>query len=277
MGRFYLPPHVVVFVALLAAVGAVLTLLARPASGQDAPRDVAPAPAAVPRPVVASAPVERAPLRAPDPLVAPVPTPDPGAVILRPSGGSTIVVRSRPRGPVVARLDGRTEFGSPITLALAAQRGRWLGVVTTHVGNGRLGWVDPQESAVRTSATRVRVVIDLSERRLVVRRGGEVVRKMTVAIGRASSPTPVGRFAVTDKLPGSRYGSYYGCCILALSAHQPNLPPGWTGGDRIAVHGTNDPSSIGAAVSAGCPRASGEDMRFLMRVLPLGAPVVVRA
>jgi lipoprotein-anchoring transpeptidase ErfK/SrfK len=278
MGRFYLPPHVVVFVALLAAVGAVLTLLARPASGQDAPRDVAPAPAAVPQPVVAAERVVRTPLRAPDPsAVAPVPTPDPGAVILRPAGGSKIVVRSRPRGPVVARLDGRTEFGSPTTLAVAAQRGRWLGVVTTHVANGRLGWVDPQESAVRTSATRVRVVIDLSERRLVVRRGGELVRKMMVAIGRAGSPTPVGRFAVTDKLPGSRYGSYYGCCILALSAHQPNLPPGWTGGDRIAVHGTTDPSSIGGAVSAGCPRASAEDMRFLMRVVPLGAPVVVRA
>jgi lipoprotein-anchoring transpeptidase ErfK/SrfK len=278
MGRFYLPPHVIVFVALLAALGAVLTLLARPASGQDTPPDVVPAPAAVPQPVVASGPVERAPLRAPDSsAVAPVPTPDPGAVILRPAGGSTIVVRSRPRGPVVARLDGRTEFGSPTTLAVAARGGRWLGVLTTHVANGRLGWVDPQESAVRTSATRVRVVIDLSERRLVVRRGGEVVRKMTVAIGRSTSPTPVGRFAVTDKLPGSRYGSYYGCCILALSAHQPNLPPGWTGGDRIAVHGTNNPSSIGAAVSAGCPHASAEDMRVLMRVVPLGAPVVVRA
>ena len=278
MGRFYLPPHVVVFVAVLAAVGAVLTLLARPASGQETPPDVAQAPAAVPQPVLGGEPVERAPLRAPDPsAVAPAPAPAPSAVILRPAGGSTIVVRSRPRGPVVARLDGRTEFGSPTTLAVAAQRGRWLGVVTTHVANGRLGWVDPQESTVRLSTTRVRIVIDLSERRLVVRRGGEVVRRMTVAIGRASSPTPVGRFAVTDKLAGSRYGSYYGCCILALSAHQPNLPPGWTGGDRIAVHGTNDPSSIGAAVSAGCPRASAEDMRVLMRVVPLGAPVVVRA
>jgi len=277
MGRFYLPPHVVIFVAVLAAIGALLTILARPASGQETPRDLARAPAAVPQPAVEAEPVEQAPPRAPDPLVAPAPAPDPGAVVLRPVGGSTIVVRSRPRGPVVARLGGRTEFGSPTTLAVASQRGRWLGVVTTHLPNGRLGWVDPQESRVRTSATRVRVVIDLSERRLVVRRGGEVVRRMTVAIGRASSPTPVGRFAVTDKLPGSRYGSYYGCCILALSAHQPNLPPGWTGGDRIAVHGTNDPSSIGGAVSAGCPRASAEDMRFLMRVVPLGAPIVVRA
>jgi lipoprotein-anchoring transpeptidase ErfK/SrfK len=276
MGRFYLPPHVVVFVAVLAAVGAVLTILARPASGHEARKNVAPAPAVVPTPVLAAEPVERAPLRAPDPLVAPTPPPDPGAVIVRPAAASTIIVRSRPRGPVVARLVGRTGFGSPTTLAVASQRGRWLGVVTTHVPNGRLGWVDPRESRVRTSTTRVRVVVDLSARRLVVRRGGEVVRRMTVAIGRAGSPTPVGRFAVTDKLPGSRYGSYYGCCILALSAHQPNLPPGWTGGDRIAVHGTDDPSSIGGAVSAGCPRASAENMRFLMRVVPLGAPVVVR-
>jgi lipoprotein-anchoring transpeptidase ErfK/SrfK len=276
MGRFYLPPHVVVFVAVLAAVGAVLTILARPASGHEARKNVAPAPAVVPTPVLAAEPVERAPLRAPDPLVAPTPPPDPGAVIVRPAAASTIIVRSRPRGPVVARLVGRTGFGSPTTLAVASQRGRWLGVVTTHVPNGRLGWVDPRESRVRTSTTRVRVVVDLSARRLVVRRGGEVVRRMTVAIGRAGSPTPVGRFAVTDKLPGSRYGSYYGCCILALSAHQPNLPPGWTGGDRIAVHGTDDPSSIGGAVSAGCPRASAEDMRFLMRVVLLGAPVAVR-
>ena len=43
------------------------------------------------------------------------------------------------------------------------------------------------------------------------------------------------------------------------------------------MHGTNDPGSIGNAVSAGCPRASADDMRFLMRVVPLGAPVFVRA
>lgn len=277
MGRFYLPPHVVVFVAVLAAVGAVLTLLARPASGQETPPDVAQAPVAVPQPVLGAEPVERTPLRAPDPsAVASAPTPDPGAVILRPAGGSTIVVRSRPRGTVVARLDGRTEFGSPTTLAVAAQRGRWLGVVTTHVANGRLGWVDPQESTVRLSATRVRIVIDLSERRLVVRRGGEVVRRMTVAIGRASSPTPVGRFAVTDKLAGSRYGSYYGCCILALSGRQPNLPEGWSGGDRLAIHGSPTPT-WGQAVSNGCLHAEEVDLRSLMKVVPLGTSVKIHA
>jgi lipoprotein-anchoring transpeptidase ErfK/SrfK len=96
-----------------------------------------------------------------------------------------------------------------------------------------------------------------------------------VGIGRPGSPTPTGRFAVTDKLSGAPYGTVYGCCILALSAHQPNLPAGWKGGDRMAIHGTSDPASIGAPSSAGCLRAGDGDLRYLMRRLPLGTPVFI--
>jgi lipoprotein-anchoring transpeptidase ErfK/SrfK len=275
MGRVYLPPHVLVAVALLAALGAVLTTLVRPAAG-PAPAAAGPAaaPALEPRPTAfptaaaappAAAPAEPAPVQA-----------SPGRLVVRPRAAEEIVLHARPRGPVVARLGARTEFGSPTTLLVSERRGRWLGVVTTHVPNGRLGWVDSRAGALAASRTRIRLTIDLSARRLVVRRGDRVLRRITVGIGRPASPTPVGRFAVTDKLPGSRYGSYYGCCILALSAHQPSLPAGWTGGDRIAVHGTDDPGSIGAASSAGCPRARDADLRYLMRVVPLGAPVTVR-
>jgi lipoprotein-anchoring transpeptidase ErfK/SrfK len=281
MGRFYLPPQVLVAVALLAAVGALLMVLARPAAGREQEEPAPPAQVSAP----AAAPVDRAvlaaavePVAEPEPAPAPAPAPpQPGFLVLRPAPGASLVVRARPGGAVVARLGARTEFGSPTTLAVAAKRGRWLGVVTTRLPNGRLGWVNPAESAVVTSRTRIRVIVDLSERRLVVRRGDRVLRRVTVAVGRPGSPTPTGRFAVTDKLPGARFSSAYGCCILALSAHQPNLPSGWQGGDRIAVHGTNDPGSIGTAASAGCPRASDADLRYLMRTVPLGAPVFVRA
>jgi lipoprotein-anchoring transpeptidase ErfK/SrfK len=99
---------------------------------------------------------------------------------------------------------------------------------------------------------------------------------MRVAIGRPGSPSPTGRFAVTDKLAGSSYGPYYGCCILALSAHQPNTPPGWPGGDRMAIHGTNAPGTIGAAASAGCLRGSDADLRTLIRRVPVGTPIFIR-
>jgi lipoprotein-anchoring transpeptidase ErfK/SrfK len=277
MGRYYLPPQVLVLVAVLAAVGAFLLVLARPAAGVERPAssgDVASAPVALAQATLVSA-VE--PVAEPEAAPAPAPAVDPGFLVLRPSAGKRVALRARPGGAVVARVDATTEFGSPATLAVAAKRGRWFGVVSTRLPNGRLGWVDSQAGTFRKSRTRVSVTVDLSARRLVVRRGDRVLRRVTVAVGRPGSPTPTGRFAVTDKLAGSGYSAAYGCCILALSAHQPSLPSGWRGGDRIAVHGTNDPGSIGTAASAGCPRASDADMRFLLRAVPLGAPVFVRA
>jgi lipoprotein-anchoring transpeptidase ErfK/SrfK len=57
---------------------------------------------------------------------------------------------------------------------------------------------------------------------------------------------------------------------------QPNLPAGWSGGDRIAIHGTLSAGDFGNAVSAGCVHAPDSDLRYLMRVVPLGTPVVIR-
>jgi hypothetical protein len=189
--------------------------------------------------------------------------------------GRVVAIRSKPGGRIIARLDAVTEFGSQQTFGVVARRGRWVGLTTSALPNGHVGWL-PAKRSLKVTRTSVTLMLDLSERRLVLLRGGRVRRRMTVGVGRPSSPTPKGRFAVTDKLSGSRYGSfYYGCCIIALSAHQPNLPAGWRGGDRIAIHGTTDPSSIGAAASAGCLRASESDLRVLARAVPLGAQVII--
>jgi hypothetical protein len=186
-----------------------------------------------------------------------------------------IALRARPGGRVVARLGRRTEFGSPETLAVVRRRGSWLAVVSTTRPNGRLAWV--RAGSVRLSSTRFSLTLDLSRRRLVLKKGESVLRRMPVGVGRPGSPTPTGRFAVTDELAGASYGPYYGCCIIALSAHQPHLPAGWPGGDRIAIHGTNAPATIGAASSAGCAHARDSDLRVLMRRVPLGTPVFIRA
>jgi len=190
--------------------------------------------------------------------------------------GTSVALRARPFGPVVKRVGSSTEFGSPRALAvLRTQRGRWLAVTQPELGN-RLGWVDARARGLRYTRTALRLDIDLSSRTLVLFRGQNVVRRMLIGVGRAGSETPAGRFAVTDKLPGRAYSAYYGCCILALSATQPNLPSGWTGGNRIAIHGTPTASDFGRAVSAGCLHARDLDLRYLMRSLPLGTPVVIR-
>jgi len=184
------------------------------------------------------------------------------------------VLRAEPGGRIVARLRPRTEFGSARVLLVAARRGDWLGVVATQRPNRRLGWV--KRDVVRLARVPWSIGVDISRRRLVLRRGGRVVERMTVAVGRRDAPTPTGRFAVTDKLelPG---GSAYGCCAVALSGHQPKVIQGWTGGDRLAIHGTSHPETIGKAASLGCMRARRADLRYLLKVLPLGTPVRIRA
>jgi lipoprotein-anchoring transpeptidase ErfK/SrfK len=148
-------------------------------------------------------------------------------------------------------------------------------VITPRLPNRRAGWVP--EADVRLNATDYALHVDRSAHRLTLRRNGAVVRRVTIAVGRPGNATPLGRFAVTDKLRTRDPGSPYGCCAIALTGHQTRLVPGWPGGDRLAVHGTPQPETVGRAVSLGCLRAGRRDIRALMRAVPLGAPVIVRA
>jgi lipoprotein-anchoring transpeptidase ErfK/SrfK len=187
--------------------------------------------------------------------------------------GHAVSLRARPNGRSVGVVGTRTVFGSRLALPVVRRRGeRWLGVVSAAMPNGRLGWVDSQSGAFAFARVRVRVEVDLSRRLLRVRSGARVLRRVHVGIGRRGSATPTGRFSITDKLRGRNYGSYYGCCILALSGHQPHTPRGWTGGARLAIHG-----GASGAVSAGCLHASTRDLRYLMRVVPLGTQVRIHA
>jgi lipoprotein-anchoring transpeptidase ErfK/SrfK len=204
------------------------------------------------------------------------PTRPPAALIVRVRPGATVGLRTRPYGRIALRAGDTTEFGSPQRLGVVRHRGRWLGVTTPSLPNGKLGWVHRRSAAVAIERTRWSIRADISGRTVVLRRGERVVRRLRVAVGRPGSPTPTGRFAVTDKLSGGSYSPYYGCCILALSATQPHTPPGWTGGNRMAIHGTSDPSSIGVAASAGCLRAADSDLQLLMKRVPVGTPVLIR-
>jgi hypothetical protein len=198
-------------------------------------------------------------------------------VIAKVRPGQALALRSRPFGPVIAHVGAKTPFGSQRALGVVATRhGRWLAVTEAGVGNNRVVWVDARSGGLRYARTRFELDVDLSARTLIVRRNGAALRRLSIGVGRAGSPTPTGTFAVTDKLQGASYRAAYGCCILALSATQPHLPTGWSGGNRIAIHGTLSSSDFGRSVSAGCVHASDGDLRYLMRAVPLGTPVVIR-
>ncbi|MFL5950265.1 MAG: L,D-transpeptidase [Gaiellaceae bacterium] len=207
----------------------------------------------------------------------PQPRPPAAHVIAHVRPGDLVALRSRPFGPVVARVGAVTRFGSQRALGVVATRhGRWLAVTEAGVAGNHVVWVDARAGGLRYSRTPLEVDVDLSDRTLTLRRDDAVLRTVTVGVGAFDSPTPTGRFAVTDKLDGASFSAAYGCCILALSAVQPNLPRGWAGGNRVAIHGTLSPGDFGNAVSAGCVHAPDADLRYLMRVVPVGTPVVIR-
>lgn len=181
-----------------------------------------------------------------------------------------------PGGKVRLRISPKTEWDSPRVLGVVERRGKWLAVLAPQLKNGQKAWVR-EDKVAEVSTVSWSVNADLSKRRMTVKHDGKTVRTMKIGVGRPDHPTPVGRYAVTDKLRVSDPGSPYGCCVLALTGHQTRLPAGWPGGDRLAVHATQDLSGLGKRVSLGCMRTDPKDTKWMLTRIPLGTPVFVRS
>jgi lipoprotein-anchoring transpeptidase ErfK/SrfK len=113
------------------------------------------------------------------------------------------------------------------------------------------------------------ILVDLSDRRLYLLEGGQVIRSYPIAIGRIMAQTPTGIYRIINKVPYpySRPGG-------------PLTPYGtlWMGLSRrgYGIHGTNNPASIGKRVSKGCIRMYNRDVEDLSRRVPIGTTVVIR-
>ena len=94
-------------------------------------------------------------------------------------------------------------------------------------------------------------------------------------MGAADAPTPTGAFYVIDKLATGDPDDTYGPFAFGLSAHSDVLTD-FAGGDgQVGIHGTNDPGSIGEAVSHGCIRVPNDVAVVLEERLHLGTPVTI--
>jgi lipoprotein-anchoring transpeptidase ErfK/SrfK len=193
------------------------------------------------------------------------------------------IVRVRPaaRSRAVARLGRLDENGfAQVVGVVAARTGAscrpgWYRVQLAVLPNGTQGWV--RAWAVDVYRVPTRIVVDLSERRLRLYRGGAVVFQTAVAVGAAATPTPPGHYFVNERWTLRDATGPFGPAALGISAHSVALQDVWVEHGPIAIHGTNEPSSIGAAASNGCIRVPNAAMRELFPLAPAGTPVVVRA
>lgn len=197
------------------------------------------------------------------------------AVVRRPAaissgvGGGRVLARVGRRDPngyptVLGVLDGRAN-GSCAPVAYRVQ--------VPLPPNGRSGWV--VAGAVRVFPVRSRIVVSLHRRRLVAYRDGRVVLRVPVAVGAPQTPTPVGRFFVNERWLLARPDGPFGVAALGLSGHSDVLRR-WAQGGPIALHGTNEPWSVGRAASHGCVRLLNGDMRRLLALAPAGTLVEIR-
>lgn len=151
---------------------------------------------------------------------------------------------------------------------------RWYRVRLPLKPNGSIGWV--RAADVDVESVRTRILVDLSERRVMLFRDGRPYLRTTAAVGAAATPTPLGTYYVNQRLIPADTSGPFGPGAIGISAFSEVLT-GWAQGGPVAIHGTNRPELIGRAVSNGCIRVRNDVLRRMWRVTLAGTPVTIRA
>jgi len=127
----------------------------------------------------------------------------------------------------------------------------------------------------------VNVLVDLSARWVFYRIGAEVVAAWEVGVGAPETRTDVGEYTVGEKTEEPTW----------FRPGHPEIPFGhpehaigtrWIGWNddfghtSLGFHGTNEPETVGGAVSNGCVRLRNEEVEKLFEILPRGARVTVQ-
>jgi lipoprotein-anchoring transpeptidase ErfK/SrfK len=133
----------------------------------------------------------------------------------------------------------------------------------------------PANAASKAAADAVHsrmIVVSLEDRKLALVEDGKVLKVFPVAVGKPTTPSPVGTFTIKNHVVNPTY-SHDGRVIPA----GPHNPVGtrWMGLSLhgYGIHGTNEPKSIGKAASHGCIRMAKADLEQLYPMVAVGDTV----
>jgi hypothetical protein len=127
------------------------------------------------------------------------------------------------------------------------------------------------QAAAQDAVKRV-IVVSLEDRKLALVEDGQVKRVYSVAVGKPSTPSPVGTFTIERRVANPVY-HHDGKTV----APGPRNPVGtrWMGLNKAGygIHGTNEPKSIGKAASHGCIRMAKADLEEFYGLVEVGDTV----
>ncbi|HWB32880.1 MAG TPA: L,D-transpeptidase [Acidobacteriaceae bacterium] len=119
------------------------------------------------------------------------------------------------------------------------------------------------------------ILVSLADRKLALVVNGEVRAVYPVAVGKASTPSPVGEFTIVNRVENPTYW-HKGKVVRP----GPGNPVGtrWMGLSEkgYGIHGTNEPRSIGKRASHGCIRMGRRDLEALFAQVRAGDAVEIR-
>lgn len=211
--------------------------------------------------------------------------PPAGGYLIGQVKSETVAARRAPTesSDVVASFAAVTPEGVPQVFLLAPEKVDHLGMLPPGVEwvrallpirpNGTMGYLPVRDLDLTT--TPYRVIVDRKAFELTVWEGPEIFMRVPVGIGKGKTPTPRGHFYLASLLRPPRPDSVYGTYAYGLSGYSETLLD-WRNGGIIGIHGTNDPTSVGRAVSHGCVRMRNEHIEQLVPLLPLGTPVEIK-
>jgi lipoprotein-anchoring transpeptidase ErfK/SrfK len=180
--------------------------------------------------------------------------------------------------PVITKLSDKTEYKIPRTFLVTDQSSRpgWLNVLLPIRPNGSSGWV--KASDVTLGSSDYEIKIELGAHRLTLLKLGQPVLESGVVVGKDKTPTPPGKFYVTDPLDlHSESNLGYGVFALGISGYSDVLTSFKGGPGQLAVHGTNNPGEVGQNISNGCVRVPNDIIEQISIQAPLGTPVTIVA
>ena len=142
--------------------------------------------------------------------------------------------------------------------------------------NGASGWIKASDVTLGQSDYEIR--IELGAHKLTLLKLGQPVLDSGVVIGADKTPTPVGKFYVTDPLDlHSQPNAGYGVFALGISGYSDVLTSFKGGPGQLAVHGTSNPGQVGQNISNGCVRVPNDIIEQIAAQAPLGTPVTIVA
>ncbi len=251
-------------------------MVAGPEEGQP-PVEPAPSPDAPTGESIAAAAAaaEAANPRAPLPPLGPPPARPGGtsSLVAKATVASVDVYSSAGASSPASKLANPQPSGAPLVMLVRERRDDWVQVLLPVRPNGSSGWVKTDQVAITN--TEYFILIGLGAHRITAFSGNSVILDERIGLGAGGTPTPTGLFYIKELLQPPNPAGAYGPYAYGLSAFSNVLFSFGGGPGTVGIHGTNDPSSLGRNVSAGCIRMSNAGVTRLAKMLPLGVPVQI--